>query len=71
MESLGEKGIQNRVGDFSDADQVEEDNVHSEELGKVVNIGAEGVGGELMVRPLEITLLRSRTVDGVEIIHID
>jgi len=69
IELLGEKLC--RTEDFSAADQVEKDNVHSEELGEAAKTGAVGVGNQLVVHPLETISLRSGTVDRVEIIHID
>ena len=48
-----------------------EDAVHTEELGEVVNVTAAGDGGDMIVRPMEITPLWSRNFAGVEVNHID
>lgn len=37
----------------------------------MVDIRAADGGGEMVVRPLEVTPLRSITTEGVEIIHFD
>jgi len=65
----GRKTILSKAG--GSHSQVEEDVLQSEEMGEVVDThGADG-NRELVVRPLEITPLRSRSADSVEIIHVD
>ena len=67
----GRKALQSRAGSSQAADHGNQNNVQAEELGEVVDNSIEGADGRLPVRPLEVTSLKSITIDGVEIIQID